>query len=139
MATTTSGLTGMSMPMATDGSMPRSMDMGAGSTMPMSMMTMTFFTSSTTALFSTAWTPATAGQYTGTCIFLIAFAVIFRALIAIRFNFDRFTAKIALSRGDNQAHLYTDEFKGAHRPWRANEAVALGVMDVLIAGVSYLL
>ncbi|OAG06198.1 uncharacterized protein CC84DRAFT_754388 [Paraphaeosphaeria sporulosa] len=129
MATVTSTMAGMSMsmPMATESATSGSMDMGSSSVMAMSTMAMT------------TWTPASAGQYAGTCIFLIAFAAIFRALIAIRFNFDRFSAKIASTRGDNQAHLYTDEYKGAHRPWRANEAVALGAMDVVIAGVSYLL
>ncbi|KAL5382552.1 hypothetical protein DPSP01_006393 [Paraphaeosphaeria sporulosa] len=141
MATVTSTMAGMSMsmPMATESATSGSMDMGSSSVMAMSTMAMTFFSSTTTPLFSTTWTPASVGQYAGTCIFLIAFAAIFRALIAIRFNFDRFSAKIASTRGDNQAHLYTDEYKGAHRPWRANEAVALGAMDVVIAGVSYLL
>jgi copper transporter 1 len=119
--------------------MSGSTDMDMSTTMPMSMMTMTFFSSTVTPLFSTAWTPNSAGQYAGTCIFLIAFAAIFRALIAIRFNYDRFAARMALRRGDNQAHLYNDEYKGAHRPWRANEAVALGFMDMVIAGISYLL
>lgn len=129
----------MSMPMGSATASPGSMEMGTDAMMPMSMMAMTFFASTTTPLFSKAWTPTSTGVYAGTCIFLIVFAAIFRALIAIRFNFDRFSARIARGRGDNQTELYVDELKGAHRPWRAGEAVALGAMDVVIAGVSYLL
>ena len=34
---------------------------------------------------------------------------------------------------------YAVESKGVTRPWRASEAVMLGAIDVVIAGVSYLL
>ncbi|ETN44397.1 uncharacterized protein HMPREF1541_10577, partial [Cyphellophora europaea CBS 101466] len=52
--------------------------------MGMSSMAMVFFTSIHTPLYSSAWTPSNAGQYAGTCIFLITLAAIFRALLAIR-------------------------------------------------------
>ena len=45
---------------------------------------MTFFTSTATSLYSTAWTPSSTGQYAGTCIFLILLATIFRGLFALR-------------------------------------------------------
>ena len=38
--------------------------------------------STSTPLYSTAWTPASTGAYAGTCIFLILFAVFFRGLLA---------------------------------------------------------
>ncbi|KAF2866941.1 Ctr copper transporter [Massariosphaeria phaeospora] len=100
---------------------------------------MTFFTSTTTPLFTMTWTPTSTGQYAGTCIFLIVFAAIFRALLAIRFNIDELMASIKRGRGDDQMPLYTGEAKRARRPWRANEAAMLGAMDVLVGAVSYLL
>ena len=41
-----------------------------------------FQISSSTPLYSTAWTPASTGSYAGTCIFLIVLAALFRGLIA---------------------------------------------------------
>ncbi|KAL8802959.1 MAG: hypothetical protein Q9200_006403 [Gallowayella weberi] len=52
------------------------------SSMPMSMMSMTFFSASSTALFSSTWTQGSTGAYAGTCIFLIILAVLFRFLAA---------------------------------------------------------
>ncbi|KAI1373931.1 Ctr copper transporter family-domain-containing protein [Hypoxylon crocopeplum] len=53
-------------------------------TMDGTPMVMTFFSSSTTSLFSKAWTPTTAVEYAGTCIFLIILAVIMRAMLALK-------------------------------------------------------
>jgi hypothetical protein len=50
----------------------------------MSMMSMTFFTSKTTPLYSPAWAPSTTGGYAGTCIFLIILAIVFRLLLAVK-------------------------------------------------------
>ncbi|KAF9738230.1 hypothetical protein PMIN06_001768 [Paraphaeosphaeria minitans] len=65
-----------------------SMDMvmdGASSGSSMSMgMSMYFFTSTTTPLYSEAWTPASAGAYAGTCIFLIILAILLRALFTAK-------------------------------------------------------
>jgi len=47
-------------------------------------MAMTFYTSTSTPLFSTLWTPASTGSYAGTCIFLIVLAVLFRGLLAVK-------------------------------------------------------
>jgi copper transporter 1 len=62
------------------------MDMdGTSSDSSMSMgMATSFFTSTTTPLYSKAWTPASAGAYAGTCIFLIILAILLRALIAAK-------------------------------------------------------
>ncbi|KAH9875337.1 hypothetical protein J1614_004829 [Plenodomus biglobosus] len=43
-------------------------------------MTMAFFTATNTPLYSLSWTPQNAGQYAGTCIFLIILAVVLRAI-----------------------------------------------------------
>ncbi|KAL5118440.1 hypothetical protein ACEQ8H_003616 [Pleosporales sp. CAS-2024a] len=119
--------------------MPASTSMSTSSGMAMAM-DMTFFTSSKTPLFSTAWTPTSAGQYAGTCIFLIIFAAIFRALLAIRLNIIDI-----LSANDHRhgrvAH-YPDIAASkwsARRPWRANEAVVLASVDVVLSAVGYLL
>ncbi|MCJ1485407.1 hypothetical protein MMC06_005581 [Schaereria dolodes] len=55
---------------------------GNASMMPMSAMSMAFFTSTSTPLFSASWVPMSTGSYAGTCIFLIILAVIFRGLFA---------------------------------------------------------
>ncbi|EOA90635.1 uncharacterized protein SETTUDRAFT_158196 [Exserohilum turcica Et28A] len=118
-------------------------------------MLMTFFTSSRTPLFSTSWTPTTSGQYAGTCIFLIALAAVFRALVAIRFNLFAVLERVKGRRGvvsavgnRGSAGLEGEGGEGKQgrrgrtaewRPWRADEAVWIASFDVVIAGVSYLL
>ena len=47
-----------------------------------SMMQMVFFTSSSTPLFSSSWTPKNTAAYAATCIFLIVLAFVFRLLVA---------------------------------------------------------
>lgn len=47
-------------------------------------MTMVFTNSHTTPLYSTSWTPNSAGSYAGTCIFLIVLASILRCVIAFK-------------------------------------------------------
>ena len=54
----------------------------SGDMMSMSTMQMTFFVSDTTPLYAMAWAPSNAGSYSGTCIFLIVLAIIFRCLMA---------------------------------------------------------
>lgn len=44
----------------------------------------TFLTSTATPLFSTTWAPTTVGAYAGTCIFLIALALLLRVLLAAK-------------------------------------------------------
>lgn len=117
-------------------------------TMPTSSMVMTFFESTSTSLFSTAWTPGDAGQYAGTCIFLIALAVAFRGLIAIRSNMPVFLAW-ASPRLDG-ARTIDGPYEGideeaklshlqGHETWRFGEPLARAVLDTVLGGVSYLL
>lgn len=60
-----------------------SMDSSSGDGGMMGMV-MTFFNAQNTPLYSTAWTPSTTGQYAGTCIFLIVFSILYRAMYAYR-------------------------------------------------------
>ncbi|KAF4951956.1 hypothetical protein FGADI_7072 [Fusarium gaditjirri] len=120
--------TGSSMPMSTSGT-------GA---MDMEQMNMVFFTSTKTLLWTKSFAPETTGQYAGVCIFLIAFATILRMLLAIRVNF--YGIRDVLRRRRTKGLLaehQTSEI--GPRPWRANEAMTLGAIDVVIAGISYLL
>lgn len=48
------------------------------------VMPVIFHTTMSTSLFSEAWTPRTSGQYAGTCIALVVFTIILRALIAFK-------------------------------------------------------
>ncbi|KAH7410354.1 Ctr copper transporter [Phaeosphaeria sp. MPI-PUGE-AT-0046c] len=103
-------------------------------------MAMTFFTSTTTPLYSTSWTPTTTGQYAGTCIFLITLAAIFRALLAVRLNLIPILAAFGRQRAGRNMYPFAETSKvAAPRPWRADEAVTLGFMDVVLGGIGYLL
>ncbi|KIX93600.1 uncharacterized protein Z520_10778 [Fonsecaea multimorphosa CBS 102226] len=85
------------------------------------------------------WTPDSQGQYAGTCIFLIALAAIFRALLAIRFNFYPMLASFdTRSNGGVEYEPYHNE-KSPRRPWRAREAVMAAFVDVVLVTVGYLL
>ncbi|KAJ4984354.1 low affinity copper transporter [Stagonosporopsis vannaccii] len=103
-------------------------------------MAMTFFVSTSTPLWSTSFSPHNAGQYAGICTFLIAFAVMFRLLLAVRVNFLTIldAAKRTRYSGLIQSHV-TEDHKTRTRPWRADEAVMMAGLDVVVAGVSYLL
>ena len=109
--------------------------------MGMDSMAMTFFTSTSTPLYSMSWMPNSTGQYAGTCIFLIAFAAIFRALLAVRVKFFEVLAVVKHRRRGELMYSYTDTKSTSSevRPWRACEAVMLGFMDVILAGLGYLL
>lgn len=123
-----------------------SMDMSGGmSMMSMADMMMTFFTSTSTPLYSESWTPNTTGQYVGTCIFLIVLAAIFRGIVAIRQNFSALLVlynhrkDTSLLRSDSDAKDRWQMVAGSGRPWNINEALARAVLDTVLAGVSYLL
>ncbi|KAF2131058.1 Ctr copper transporter-like protein [Dothidotthia symphoricarpi CBS 119687] len=72
--------------------MESSMDMSVQS------MTMAFFTGTDTPLYSESWTPKTAGQYAGTCIFLIFLAITLRAIFTAKFLLDAKALESALKR-----------------------------------------
>jgi Ctr copper transporter family len=60
------------------------MDMSSHSSDSAGHMVMTFFESQTTPLYSTSWTPSSAGAYAGTCIFLVILASASRCLFAFK-------------------------------------------------------
>jgi len=147
MASSTSTTMGsMTMTMSMASATPTStsgMNMG-GSTMKMGMsdMMMTFFTSTSTPLYSSAWTPSSTGQYAGTCIFIIALAFVMRALVALRVNFlslwDTWTARHSADAFFDSPGRCAPACQSP-RPWRINEAAVRASLDVVLAGVSYLL
>jgi copper transporter 1 len=59
---------------------------------------MTFFTSTTTPLYSLRWTPHSTADYAGTCIFLVVLATLFRALFAVKTTLERHWLDVALNR-----------------------------------------
>lgn len=63
------------------------MDMGGSAPMAHSMA-MTFHSNMVDALFSEQWTPSNRGQYAGTCIFIVFFAMIYRGLFVVKFKLD---------------------------------------------------
>lgn len=108
----------MDMGMDTDmGSSPSPSNESSSTAMGMQM---TFFTATSTPLYSNAWTPSSTGAYAGTCIFLILLALLFRFLLSVKSQMEsrwreqnlnrRFivTADPKELRGNNQANQDAD-------------------------------
>lgn len=72
-------------------------------------------------------------------MFLIALTVTFRMLLAVRVNFLRILAVVEQNRYNGLTQSHAIENKTGARPWRAHEAVMMAGLDVIVAGVSYLL
>lgn len=72
-------------------------------------------------------------------MFLIALAVMFRLLLAVRVNFLAILTAIKQNRYSGLIQTHAMEDKEGARPWRADEAVMMAGLDVVVAGVSYLL
>ncbi|KAF1922873.1 uncharacterized protein M421DRAFT_426492 [Didymella exigua CBS 183.55] len=102
-------------------------------------MAMVFYVSSSTPLWSASFTPHSTGEYAGICIFLIALGTMFRLLLAFRLNFFGILAAVRQNRYNGLIQSHTMEDKTKPRPWRADEAVMVAALDVVVAGVSYLL
>lgn len=79
--TTMDSTTGMSMDTSSEG-----------------MMLSAFFTATNTPLYSESWTPQNAGQYAGTCIFLIVLAITLRALFTAKSFLEAKAMESALKR-----------------------------------------
>lgn len=127
------GSTMTGMPIATSSATEPLGRISASHFMSMERMAMVFFSAADTPLFSWTWIPQTIGQYAGTCIFLVAFAAVFRALLAMRIHAHEILA-VLNHRSRPKACTGT-----TIRPWRANEAFIIAGLDVVIAGVGYLL
>ncbi|KAK9483918.1 Ctr copper transporter family-domain-containing protein [Lipomyces starkeyi] len=140
----------MPMPSSTDGSMSMS-----------SMSSMSFHTSIFDFLFSRGWTPSSRGQYAGTCIFLILLAVIYRLTHVLKHRTERYLNARArqLARNIATAHFNMDLNVGSFeksaretttepepplqfrnvRPWRVSMDMPLSLIQLVLAGVAYLL
>lgn len=120
-------------------SMDMDMDMSSNTTtlMGMDSMAMNFFSATTTPLFSMSWAPNSIGAYAGTCIFLILFAALFRALVIFRVNVYNIPFLGLQNAGKQSGIIGADAEKTPS--WRAYDAVVLSSLDVLVAGFGYLL
>ncbi|KAI4184737.1 MAG: hypothetical protein L6R41_004532 [Letrouitia leprolyta] len=137
--------------------------------MPMSSMVSAFYTSTSTTLFFSSWTPESTGAYAGTCIFLILLAAIFRGLAAGKHALEhrwldeelnrRYVAvrgkpteaeRINSDSGSKNATLITERGVEEHvkvvrkarrtiTPWRLSVDVPRAAYATLMAGVGYLL
>lgn len=63
----------------------------------------------------------------------------FRLLLAARVNFFAVLASARQRRYKGLIQTHSAENKSQVRPWRADEAVMVAALDVVVAGVSYLL
>ena len=81
--------------MGSTGGMDMDMDMGMASGHGMNMA---FFAATNTPLYSAAWAPRNAGQYAGTCIFLIILAITLRAIFTAKSFLDAKALESALKR-----------------------------------------
>jgi hypothetical protein len=145
------------------------MTTAASSTMmSMSEMSMTFFNSYSTPIYSSLWTPASIGSYAGTCIFIIILAVIFRFLLALkawkesdwmdkefnrryvtvagkvpkaeRMSSDNESKRMVLSENGVEEDVFVVKKKGVKgRPWRLTVDPQRAAIDTVVAGVGYLL
>ncbi|KAI0844413.1 Ctr copper transporter [Daldinia vernicosa] len=117
-------------------------------------MAMVFFQSATTPLYSSAWTPQGQGSYAGTCIFIIALAVLHRILIALRsIIFDsnpklhRHDKPISSSDSDDYPGSRGDlELMGGQfrtqwnsHPFKVATETFRALLEVVIGGIGYLL
>ena len=122
--------------------------------MPMTTanMPMTFFTSTTTPLYATSWTPETPAQYAVTCLFLVLLCVVFRGLLAARGNMPRLLAFVPQKKDTPEEVSCCAEEDGLRKTFdgeRASgsqekrskvwEILLRALLDTSLAIVSYLL
>lgn len=127
-----------------------------------------FFNSMDTSLYSTAWTPSSTAGYAGTCIFLVLLAALFRALlagksimeqrwldqelarryVAVRgkqpfaetVSQDSMAKDMVLSANGVEENVRVVERKRTMvRPFRLTVDPVRACLDMVIAGVGYLL
>lgn len=142
------------------------MDMGSGHSSM--MMAMVFQTNNATPLYSSSWTPNSAGAYAGTCIFLVVLAIIARVLLALKNRQETYwldrdarrryvavngkeTLSEQVSRDPDAKQMVLSEngveetvfvvakHGSMTRPWRFSVDPVRAVMDTVIFGVGYLL
>ncbi|KAI1142019.1 hypothetical protein F5Y05DRAFT_369450 [Hypoxylon sp. FL0543] len=101
------------------------MDMGE---MDGSHMAMTFFSSSTTSLFSQWWTPTSSSEYAGTCVFLIALAVIMRVMLALKPVLEKLLWNTAVGP---EGELIPEDDTGYQKDEMASRSPAMRVYDAV--------
>ncbi|CAF9931013.1 MAG: hypothetical protein GOMPHAMPRED_005793 [Gomphillus americanus] len=145
------------------------MDSGMNGGMMSNNMNMVFYSSTTTPLYGSLWTPTSTGSYAGTCLFLITLAVLFSALRTAGYIMDKRNIDIARNRRyiivagqptiSEQTALNPDKKEavliseqGAEEtvrvvtkktrtimPWRLSTDLPRALLNTAIAGVGYLL
>jgi Ctr copper transporter family protein len=144
------------------------MDMTSGHSHGDKGMLAVFFNSMDTSLYSSTWTPTSTAGYAGTCIFLVLFAALFRGLlagkavleqrwmdqelarryVAVRgkqpfsetVSQDSMAKEMVLSANGVEENVRVVERKrNVVRPFRLTVDPARACLDVVIAGVGYLL
>lgn len=127
-----------------------------------------FQTNMETSLYSMAWTPKNAAQYAGTCIFLVMLAALARGLLAAKaiqerrwleremnarfiavqgkqplgetVSRDSLAKRMVLTENGVEEDVMVVRKSGGHaRPWRFSVDPIRAVIDMVIAGVGYLL
>lgn len=160
-SSSTTSMSGMS---SSNSSSSDSMSMA----MNMSEMSMTFFSSRVTPLYSTMWTPKTPGEYAGTCIFLIVLGIVLRGLLAVKgwkeqewvdAEFNRRYVVVAgklpkseriqqdpdskrmilTENGVEEDVMVVKKRSSGVRPWRITTDPVRALFDTVIAGIGYLL
>ena len=132
-------------------------------------MAMVFVNNHDTPLFSNAWTPSSSGTYAGTCIFLIALAIIGRCLVAFKAIMeqrwtaahlnrryvavtgktpeaeridsdpDAKTASLVTPHGVEETVKVVRRVTNEPLPWRFSVDLPRALIYLCITGVSYLL
>ena len=115
-------------------------------------MPMTFFTSTTTPLYTSAWTPKTPAQYAMTCLFLVLLCVVFRGLLAARGNMPWLLAFVSPKKGTPEEVSCCAEEDGLQKTFRGElaadshgnpskvwEVLLRALLDTSLAIFSYLL
>lgn len=95
--------------------------------MDASEMSVVFFTSSRTPLYSKAWTPSGTATYAATCIFLLGLAALFRALLALKSVMERGWLSCALSR--RYVHVASSRPPAEAKPHSAADEPPTGVLS----------
>ncbi|CAK7265217.1 hypothetical protein SEPCBS119000_001399 [Sporothrix epigloea] len=139
----------------------------SGMTSSSSMMTV-FFTATNTPLYSQSWTPSSLGTYTGTCVFCVILATVFRLILAFkarvesrwldaelrrryvvvpgkpdmsqRISEDPSSKRMTLSEnGVEEDVVVLTKRHDEVRPWRISIDPLRALLDTLVAGIGYLL
>ncbi|ORY18709.1 Ctr copper transporter-like protein [Clohesyomyces aquaticus] len=149
----------------TSGAEGMNAESGSGS---MPMMSTAFFAATNTPLYSTSWTPSSAGAYAGTCIFLILLAIVYRGGFTLKHHLDakwlasslkrkyvvvadktpiaeqvnsdaNSTTGILTTNGIEERVRIVEAPVSHVQPWRFSVDLPRAALMTVIAGVGYLL